>query len=200
MGGVSIHAPRAGRDLVRANLPEMCDTVSIHAPRAGRDSIGITTSDAEAVFQSTRPVRGATKVFFMPVTVCRFQSTRPVRGATLSIVRLWRCWSFNPRAPCGARRVRLGGVRRQLAVSIHAPRAGRDGDTNNVPVSLPGFQSTRPVRGATSISATVPSTIRVSIHAPRAGRDRAHSRRRHRSSVSIHAPRAGRDGRATCRM
>ena len=78
-----------------------------------------------------------------------FQSTRPVRGAT----EVMRCYSghfenFNPRAPCGARlalvvriavlttfqstrpvRGATGGIRHDghhHPISIHAPRAGRD--------------------------------------------------------------------------
>ena len=55
---VSIHAPRAGRDLV---YPSGCKIfwVSIHAPRAGRDMLRMGEWRGE-VFQSTRPVRGAT--------------------------------------------------------------------------------------------------------------------------------------------
>ena len=82
-----------------------------------------------AVFQSTRPMRGATGAFFWEVIcLARFQSTRPMRGATffcsaslfrllISIhaphagrdYRLYTCTYvatyFNPRAPCGARRL-----------------------------------------------------------------------------------------------
>ena len=40
--------------------------------------------------------------------------------------------------------------RREREVSIHAPRAGRDTRTTVVNQSFNTFQSTRPVRGATS--------------------------------------------------
>lgn len=33
---------------------------------------------------------------------------------------------FNPRAPCGARRMRVGEVRGARFISTHAPLAGRD--------------------------------------------------------------------------
>ena len=56
---VSIHAPRAGRDLVEKYLRDD-EEVSIHAPRAGRD-------------------------FHFDTSISQD-------------------WSFNPRAPCGARR------------------------------------------------------------------------------------------------
>ena len=56
-----------------------------------------------------------------------FQSTRPVRGATLIAVN---------RAP-------------HVAISIHAPRAGRDASSRSSMIAPSEFQSTRPVRGAT---------------------------------------------------
>ena len=56
---ISIHAPRAGRD-----VPELSGSgdgsISIHAPRAGRDKGWHVYTNMEDVFQSTRPVRGAT--------------------------------------------------------------------------------------------------------------------------------------------
>ena len=78
------------------------------------------------------------------------------------------------------------------------------------------FQSTRPVRGATSAKRLVPDYISISIHAPRAGRDRRQrlqnafysyfnprapcgarpagfTGKSIETDISIHAPRAGRD-------
>ena len=56
-----------------------------------------------------------------------FQSTRPIRGATLMISML-RAWllNFNPRAPYGARLWLLRKVSRLFDISIHAPHTGRD--------------------------------------------------------------------------
>ena len=167
---VSIHAPRAGRDY-RLFLVHTPAQVSIHAPRVGRDrcrpwptlflqsfnprapcgarrpAIGAAASGAP--FQSTRPVRGATPSRRRAHFAMSFQSTRPVRGATL----------------CGELLLCL------LGVSIHAPRAGRDRSPRcarrrrrrfnprapcgarrackSREMTLCGFQSTRPVRGAT---------------------------------------------------
>jgi len=82
--------------------------------------------------------------------LAKFQSTRPMRGATwLREVEDAKGMNFNPRAPCGARRVHSScgwagrqhfnprapcGARRALSesplwyirISIHAPHAGRD--------------------------------------------------------------------------
>ncbi len=103
-------------------------------------------------FQSTRPVRGATRTGCpRPCGGCWFQSTRPVRGATPGRpVGSPRPACFNPRAPCGAR-------------LYSAWKKSHDLDM---------FQSTRPVRGATRVllvGRAFPAL--VSIHAPRAGRD-----------------------------
>ena len=68
---------------------------------ATHDRMGNMLSD---IFQSTRPVRGATPALVSAVTLKAFQSTRPVRGATDNSDD-------------------LGGF---VIISIHAPRAGRD--------------------------------------------------------------------------
>ena len=101
---ISIHAPRAGRDGVALPLLVL-HPISIHAPRAGRD-LALSSGDGVfSLFQSTRPVRGATRTTCLRKLRSLFQSTRPVRGATSRSYRIG--WSAQ--------------------ISIHAPRAGRDG-------------------------------------------------------------------------
>ena len=78
---------------------------------------------------------------------------------------------FNPRAPCGARQGALHHSR-AAGISIHAPLAGRDRARPYRCRWRPLFQSTRPLRGATSLSALCPPPPGISIHAPLAGRDR----------------------------
>ena len=168
--------------------------VSIHAPRAGRDLPAPTVCVSTCPFQSTRPVRGATppcrrrpprRRSFNPRAPCgarRSSNLRPGARARFNPrapcgARPWAATSrgaptsFNPRAPCGARRDRAARDRDGHQVSIHAPRAGRDG----------------------LASVLLGQVVRVSIHAPRAGRDRAERLPGLRQAVSIHAPRAGRD-------
>ena len=147
-GHISIHAPRAGRDHLEGNRPEGW-TISIHAPRAGRDKLTGLVQGSNIIFQSTRPVRGATG--------------KPV---------------------CGER---------PYPISIHAPRAGRDFRDTRSCRPRPTFQSTRPVRGATVVVFHFLQMGAISIHAPRAGRDPGHPLRRSSHQISIHAPRAGRD-------
>ena len=151
--------------------------------------------DVVAQFQSTRPMRGATKSEQSINRTARFQSTRPVWGATLRLPpEVISPSSFNPRAPCGARRT-IDHIRHSLTlVSIHAPRMGRDlwGVANprqhdrfnprapcgarrtaiNNDCIEETFQSTRPVWGATNGMHLKTMNIFVSIHAPRVGRDK----------------------------
>ena len=65
---ISIHAPRVGRD--HGNEYGVREyPISIHAPRVGRDDKPVVLSGKIILFQSTRPVWGATcqqiKVFFV---------------------------------------------------------------------------------------------------------------------------------------
>ncbi len=214
---VSIHAPRAGRDFRKADFAWGI-SVSIHAPRAGRDLDAPCHRHEHQRFQSTRPVRGATRRTcivgnsargFNPrapcgarpiwvqvlLSCCVFQSTRPVRGATfLAFSSRPICSRFQSTRPVRGATVHLHRVRQLGQVSIHAPRAGRDGTVHDVshedqPVSIHAPRAGRDVGEAQRLCG-----VPVSIHAPRAGRDargRGHEARRH--PVSIHAPRAGRD-------
>ena len=148
---ISIHAPRAGSDpsllLVQGGLTH----ISIHAPRAGSDAPTAPICSMRAAFQSTLPVRGATSTAIVGMrwqTI--FQSTLPVRGATArtrSVCSVW--YYFNPRSPCGERRRTVWVQHTEIAISIHAPRAGSD------VYRFLGW-----------------STLFISIHAPRAGSDK----------------------------
>ena len=57
--------------------------VSIHAPRVGRDMVSTPSVSVVVMFQSTRPMRGATVSRKCAAGLKLFQSTRPMRGATL---------------------------------------------------------------------------------------------------------------------
>ena len=164
-------------------------------PRApcGARRIATISSRVSLIFQSTRPVRGATVLFSRHPMSESFQSTRPVRGATHSRFSSiqWRFISihapragrdtldkigslhishFNPRAPCGARQHKVANQSNGSVISIHAPRAGRD-----------------------LTPATAGIINEISIHAPRAGRDPPRYYDKLFDVISIHAPRAGRD-------
>ena len=152
--------------------PPIDHGISIHAPHAGRDEESVAMSRDKAIFQSTRPMRGAT-FYILPTMRARDISIHaphagrdagdkyitgsncisihaPLAGCDVEHIQhtVWFSPYFNPRAPCGARPRRL--IR---------------------PTPRPTFQSTRPVRGATSKKPITELRCQISIHAPRAGRD-----------------------------
>ena len=124
-----------------------------------------------------------------------FQSTRPVRGATTtSFSDLPESPRFNPRAPCGARPDLRQSPAGGKDVSIHAPRAGRDQGRQR-PATGRSVSIHAPRAGRDpGVEPSIASNC-VSIHAPRAGRDLGYFQVVRDSDVSIHAPRAGRDFR-----
>ena len=78
------------------------------------------------MFQSTRPARGATACSASMNASGLFQSTRPARGATSAQARPPRTRGFQSTRPArGATRL-MAAKKLGMAVSIHAPRAGRD--------------------------------------------------------------------------
>ena len=146
-------------------------------------------------FQSTLPVRGATQhqssrqsatKDFNPRSPC---GERRVKGHKKIIGKYnfnprspcgerphCRSFSellknhFNPRSPCGERRDNPVEVGRVVGISIHAPRAGSD-LAPTLPCAPLTFQSTLPVRGATTLWDDTEGGWHISIHAPRAGSD-----------------------------
>ena len=127
MISISIHAPHTGRDEAAPGW-DVWGNISIHAPHTGRDANGNTIYDGVEVFQSTRPIRGATPTSEPPAQPARY---------------------FNPRAPYGARLCINLALPNLVNISIHAPHTGRDRLRAVNKSGDPSFQSTRPIRGAT---------------------------------------------------
>ena len=169
-------------------------------------------------FQSTHPVWGATPfAFSTSLPFMAFQSTHPVWGATRTQeTRFARSQNFNPRTPCGVRRVGSCVSALPHPISIHAPRVGCDFDNPGYPGggeyfnprtpcgvrhagrgSRPGperFQSTHPVWGATGQylhAARLPALFQ-STH-PVWGATSFIIHNLHINHISIHAPRVGCD-------
>ena len=139
----------------------------------GRDSSSSRPSCSSNVFQSTRPVWGATEIYVMVFQALKISIHAPRVGRDHQpcCQRHGVSWHFNPRAPCGARPGRRALSWHRQGISIHAPRVGRDFRLSRPsPIRL-GFQSTRPVWGATRYRARFVDGHLISIHAPRVGRD-----------------------------
>ena len=145
-------------------------------PRApcGARLTAFVAKRSSALFQPTRPLRGATAKHSADAPPTNaFQPTRPLRGATISsAATIPNIPYFNPRAPCGARQSVQARYRKANVISTHAPLAGRDEKVclpvrafvNFNPRAPCGarrdrfnnrcddlrFQPTRPLRGATA--------------------------------------------------
>ena len=167
---VSIHAPHTGRDHGRGTSLGGGGSFNPRAPCGARPNIN-SFAFAYVLFQSTRPVWGATLGYEVEADECdvSIHAPRVGRDCVLDAASSTsRC--FNPRAPCGAR---LWGL-------FLYPYFDK-------------FQSTRPVWGATLLTSVTYLPISVSIHAPRVGRDIPVAAISDDTPVSIHAPRVGRD-------
>ncbi len=149
---VSIHAPNEGSDTSIGGDVGGNGWVSIHAPNEGSDCIQAIRRDGLPGFQSTLPMKGATKRFVRAQAGCEFQSTLPMKGATPSRSGIQDCNRFQSTLP-------MKGATRCGAVYVE---------------SL-AFQSTLPMKGATSPATTraptETATDAVSIHAPNEGSD-----------------------------
>ena len=125
--------------------------ISIHAPRVGRDAARRLSRSSQRYFNPRAPC-GARHPRLCGAAGGRDFNPRAPCGARLKLNRL--CYlteDFNPRAPCGARRVVSEQIPRRMAISIHAPRVGRDCKPLHRDSDPKRFQSTRPVWGATPI-------------------------------------------------
>ena len=113
-------------------------SISTHAPLAGRDTSTLPSCSTPAEFQPTRPLRGATSVRrFAGLRLKHFNPRAPCGARPGLSRRITTNRHFNPRAPCGARQLPRGTCQR-----------------------IPGFQPTRPLRGATA----APLTARFTPH------------------------------------
>ena len=151
--------------------------ISIHAPHAGCDLASLKNNLASSQFQSTHPMRGATARY--PVRACLiFISIHaPHAGCDVNVCRrAVPVINFNPRTPCGVRLAARSGVCTRPSISIHAPHAGCD-LKNVAPLGRGLFQSTHPMRGATSKTVLRLTFDLISIHAPHAGCDFFHKSR-----------------------
>ncbi len=142
--------PPCGGRLQLLALPESEREISIHAPRVGGDFDGLTQTFQPSEFQSTPPVWGATAAIPCKNRGLQISIHAPrvggdpghevqggirrisihaprVGGDRYDLGPAWRVYvNFNPRPPCGGRRVAGTPHKAHLGISIHAPRVGGD--------------------------------------------------------------------------
>ena len=147
--------------------------ISIHAPRAGSDRALWIRRRGTSLFQSTLPVRGATKRHLISLLYkSAFQSTLPVRGATRKTdVTRQHMLRFQSTLPVRGATSPLFHFLATQNISIHAPRAGSDQGGSNAVMCPLDFNPRSPCgerRCAQQLFARIQN---ISIHAPRAGSD-----------------------------
>ena len=104
-GVISIHAPRVGSDLGSAARCPFPSGISIHAPRVGSDALISDLFHALSI-SIHAPRVGSDPLCFSPAALkLAFQSTLPVWGATPFLLSPPLYHNFNPRSPCGERRL-----------------------------------------------------------------------------------------------
>ena len=125
-GEISIHAPRAGGD----NKPSIILRPIFHfnpRPPCGGRLYKANKIHFCYLFQSTPPVRGATKVRYAGLTPTGISIHAPRAGGDgVDLIGDLGEDYFNPRPPCGGRRVLPLDLTTEFKISIHAPRAGGD--------------------------------------------------------------------------
>ena len=162
---ISIHAPRVGRDAIKGVGNIASADFNPRAPCGARLCKLDFTSHA-LDFNPRAPCGARPRETEKLRLKCVFQSTRPVWGATASTNK-WRriADDFNPRAPCGARHIRQTPTgcfaRFQSTRPVWGATQGgiRRGDALQ-------FQSTRPVWGATG--SLLKHTVNLKNFNPRA--------------------------------
>ena len=147
---ISIHAPLTGRDLsLHPNRRIRTTHFNPRAPYGARHSPCPTWAQNN-LFQSTRPLRGATKPSSEVGKTQSISIHAPLTGRDASrSEHRSASWYFNPRAPYGARHGTTPHLGQRVKFQSTRPLRGatRGSDT---PLTAPmRFQSTRPLRGAT---------------------------------------------------
>ena len=107
LGGVSIHAPRAGCDKPRGDCPR-----------------------PSATFQFTHPVRGATSILIFPPLDIKVSIHAPRAGCDVVLVSYHVLATFQFTHPVRGATEAVRQEQIAKLVSIHAPRAGCDGSVN----------------------------------------------------------------------
>ena len=147
----------------------------------------------EYQFQSTLPVRGATMALFAKCAIGQDFNPRSPCGERpgCAPTAFFCARNFNPRSPCGERRLFGNSDDLHYTISIHAPRAGSDAALRGSgcvhqyfnPRSPCGerhehrgrsagevrFQSTLPMRGATTVGAVQAGVVRFQSTLPMRG-------------------------------
>ena len=151
-------------------------------------------------FQSTLPLRGATKIFHCRFH-CHFISIHaPLTGSDYQkLQRPKRPTNFNPRSPYGERQVFPGQKVINKEFQSTLPLRGATW-MSGLSVLVPYISIHAPLTGSDGIAMVLDVTATISIHAPLTGSDLGDRSRFAISEISIHAPLTGSDLRTAANI
>ena len=149
---ISIHAPLTGSDGVKLHVL-LRFQISIHAPLTGSDVRPVRSRSGQGNFNPRSPYGERRSGFLLSPCCNNFNPRSPYGERHMRILDQVFGPDFNPRSPYGER------------PSGDAARGGKK-----------VFQSTLPLRGATSASRKIFDDAEISIHAPLTGSDRRSAR------------------------
>ena len=148
---ISIHAPRQGSDNISETYIVTDRNFNPRSPWRERRSMNFT-ENCKVNFNPRSPWRERQYTGGIYGVAMEFQSTLPVKGATKIKNQLNQCLcNFNPRSPWRERRYECWWYLNFIHISIHAPREGSDFFRNKIVAEPFLFQSTLPVKGATKL-------------------------------------------------
>ena len=167
---ISIHAPLTGCDA--PDIHDCCNDLRFQSTHPLRDATKFEAYKLRReLFQSTHPLRDATKKLTSGITLAIFQSTHPLRDATAGVL--------NSASASG--------------ISIHAPLTGCDTNFINAVVTFFNFNPRTPYGMRLNHFTLLFTTSSISIHAPLTGCDFNLIGFLLINKISIHAPLTGCD-------
>ena len=180
-----------------AAVPAVPDrSISTHAPLAGRDCIRSGRPLMAALFQPTRPLRGATGLRAACVGGRLISTHAPLAGRDHAALATDHKLGISTHAPLAGRDAGVVPHFAQDLISTHAPLAGRDADFLH-PADRQVISTHAPLAGRDTARRTRwASPSDFNPRAPCGARRGARHRHRCRVGISTHAPLAGRDGRS----
>ena len=146
---ISIHTPHAGCDLTWRILQVQSRYFNPHTP-CGVRLLRALKGETPVTFQSTHPMRGATRLVSKLQTALCISIHTPHAGCDISITKnLLRIFLFQSTHPMRGATKQRGKQLIRRNISIHTPHAGCDIIACKYLIYHYEFQSTHPMRGAT---------------------------------------------------
>ena len=148
-----------------------CVLISIHAPLAGCDAESPSAASGKYSISIHAPLAGCDRPTGGTTRVTDISIHAPLAGCDVIPAAIRHSFKhFNPRTPCGVRQGESGAKSYMVAFQSTHPLRGATSSDVLSDSRLP-FQSTHPLRGATRGGVHQPQHHGISIHAPLAGCD-----------------------------